>query len=323
LRRAIEHDWDARVVEIYGSNETMLMGVGCPQGRLHLCTDLIEAEVLDPETHAPVPPGQAGVMTITSLVHEVMPLVRYFTGDLVRVAREPCHVATADPPPRCWGVFDDSDRNRRRPQHALRSARRGVRVRERLGTRIFFVLIRPRTLHLLVEVEHPQTARDPANERRLAERIGLPVVVEYLAHNDVLDRSAIYRGPKIYKPSVISDWRGDARKTITIMEALLEWPKYDWRTVMHLLRRQIRNATTAVAVAQRGPARSEIRMHHGGTQRSTEETVTAVLPPPDSSHGAEVRTVQPRITRIARIRIQELCSTIPKGRLQTHNLRSP
>ena len=26
-------------------------------------------------------------MTITSLVHEVMPLVRYFTGDLVRIAR--------------------------------------------------------------------------------------------------------------------------------------------------------------------------------------------------------------------------------------------
>ena len=42
LRRAIEHDWEARVVEIYGSNETMLMGVGCPRGRLHLCTELLE-----------------------------------------------------------------------------------------------------------------------------------------------------------------------------------------------------------------------------------------------------------------------------------------
>jgi hypothetical protein len=26
------------------------------------------------------------------------------------------------------------------------------------------------------------------------------------------------------------------------MEALLEWPKYDWRTLLHLGRRQIRNA---------------------------------------------------------------------------------
>ena len=70
----------------------------------------------------------------------------------------------------------------------------------------------------------------------------MPVVVEYLGHNEVLDRSALYRGPKIYKPSVVSDWRGEGRKTITIMEALLEWPKYDWRTLMHLGRRQIRNA---------------------------------------------------------------------------------
>ena len=110
----------------------------------------------------------------------------------------------------------------------------------RLGTRIFFVLIRPRTLHLLVEGAHGM--RDEAAERRLADRIGLPVVVEYLERNGVLDRSALYRGPKIYKPSVISDWRGPGRKTITIMEALLEWPKYDWRTLLHLARRQVRNA---------------------------------------------------------------------------------
>ena len=84
--------------------------------------------------------------------------------------------------------------------------------------------------------------RDEAAERRLADRIGLPVVVEYLERNGVLDRSALYRGPKIYKPSVISDWRGPGRKTITIMEALLEWPKYDWRTLLHLARRQVRNA---------------------------------------------------------------------------------
>ncbi|MGH3579958.1 MAG: hypothetical protein ACRERC_12445 [Candidatus Binatia bacterium] len=85
-------------------------------------------------------------------------------------------------------------------------------------------------------------ARDPGGERRLAERIGLPVRLEYLEKNEVLDRGALYRGPKIYKPSVISDWRGEARKTITIMEALLEWPTYDKRTLFHLARRQIRNA---------------------------------------------------------------------------------
>src|SRR6185295_18468895 len=112
---------------------------------------------------------------------------------------------------------------------------------DRLGTRIFFILIRPRALHFLVEVANPTLAKDSAAERALGERIGLPVIVEYLGHNDVLDRSALYRGPKIYKPTVVSDWRGEGRKTITIMEALLEWPRFDLTTLGHLLRRQVRN----------------------------------------------------------------------------------
>jgi phenylacetate-CoA ligase len=243
LRRAIETDWDARVVEIYGSNETMLMGVGCPRGRLHLCSDLLEFEVLDPHTHQPVPDGEPGVATVTSLVHEVMPLVRYFTGDVVRRFADPCTCGHAGPTAEVLGRFDDVieiDGGRATHYDMLDAA---YEFADRLGTRIFFVLIRPHTLHMLIEVADPQRAPDRDAERRLAERIGVPIVVEYLGHNEVLDRSALYRGPKIYKPSVVSDWRtSSGRKTITIMEAMLEWPKYDWRTLLHLARRQFRNA---------------------------------------------------------------------------------
>jgi hypothetical protein len=181
-------------------------------------------------------------MTITSLVHEVMPLVRYWTGDLLRLAPDPCRCGQSGPAAEVLGRFDDViaiGAGRSTHYEVLDAI---YEFADRLGTRIFFILIRPHTLHLLIEVDQPHAARDPERERRLAERIGLPLVVEYLEHNGVLDRSAIYRGPKIYKPSVISDWRGTDRKTITIMEALLEWPKYDWRTVMHLARRQFRNA---------------------------------------------------------------------------------
>ncbi len=242
LRRVIEHDWQARVVEIYGSNETLLLGVSCTEGRLHLCTDLVEMEVLDPRTHAPVEPGSAGVLTVTSLVHEVMPLVRYFTGDLIRLDRDACRCGQAGPTGEVLGRFDDVieiDGARTTPYEVLDAA---YDFGDQLGTRIFFILVRRRGLHFLMEVERPAQARNAAAERRLAERLGMPVTVEYLGHNEVLDRSAMFRGPKIYKPSVISDWRGEGRKTITIMEALLEWPSFDLRTLTHLIRRQIRNA---------------------------------------------------------------------------------
>ena len=58
--------------------------------------------MLDPQTHQPVPAGQPGVMTVTSLVHEVMPLVRYFTGDVVRIdAASRAAAATPVRPRRC------------------------------------------------------------------------------------------------------------------------------------------------------------------------------------------------------------------------------
>ena len=242
LRRLIEQDWDARVVEIYGSNETMGLGLSCVAGRLHLCTDLVEAEILDPQTHVPVQPGEAGVLTVTSLVHEVMPLVRYFSGDLVRLRPEHCACGEEEPVLEVLGRADDVIEigGGRATQYDVLDG--AYEFAERLGTRVFFILVRRRGLHMLVEVASPQAARDAAAERRLQERIGLPVAVDYLRRNEVMDRAALFRGPKIYKPSLISDWRGEGRKTITIMEALLEWPRFDARTLMHIALRQIRNA---------------------------------------------------------------------------------
>ena len=242
LRRVIEHDWDARVVEIYGSNETMLLGVGCIAGRLHLCAELMELEVLDPQTHQPVAAGTPGVLTVTSLIHEVMPLVRYFTGDLVRLDREACRCGEAGPTAEVFGRIDDLIEIGPATMTAYDVLDAAYDFADRLGTRIFFILIRKNCLHLLIEVSDPKTAADPEAERRLAARLGLPVTVEYLGHNEVMDRTALFRTPKIYKPTQISDWRGDGRKPITIMEALLEWPRFDWRTVLRILQRQIRNA---------------------------------------------------------------------------------
>jgi phenylacetate-coenzyme A ligase PaaK-like adenylate-forming protein len=242
LRRVIERDWEARVVEIYGSNETMLLGAGCTEGRLHLCSDLLEIEVLDPQTHAPVAPGTKGVLVVTSLVHEAMPLVRYFTGDLVQLSDNACRCGHPGPTATVFGRFDDViefDGATATAHDVLDAA---YDFADRLGTRIFFILVRRRGLHLLIETEDPPRARDTDSERRLAERIGLPVTVEYLGHNEVMDRSALFRSPKIYKPSQISDWRGSGRKAITIMEALLEWPRFDLRTLLHIGRRQVRNA---------------------------------------------------------------------------------
>ncbi len=242
LRRVIEKDWSARVVEIYGSNETLLMGVGCTAGRTHLCHELLECEVLDPRTREPVPAGQLGVLTVTSLMHTVLPLVRYFTGDLVRVSAEPCACGRAGSTVECLGRYSEDITQGDEsitPYELLDAA---YDFADKLGTRALFIVILRRGVRLLIEVPDPGMARGSIAEQELRRRVRLPLQVEYLNENDVLDRSALFRAPKIYKPSQISDWRGAGRKTITIMEALLEWPRFDGRTLFHIGRRQVRNA---------------------------------------------------------------------------------
>lgn len=256
LRRAIEHDWQARVVEIYGSNETMLMGVGCTEGRLHLCGELLEFEILHPDTSEPVGPGEKGIVTITSLVQEVMPLVRYVTGDLVRRQTEPCPCGRADETVEVLGRFEELVEigGSSAMQYEILDA--AYEFADELGTRVFFVLIRPHELRILVELDDPTRAVSTEKERALARRIGLPVTVETLGPNEVLDRSAMFRTPSIYKPNVITDWRKPGRKPITIMEALLEWPSFDGRTLFHLGKRQVKNALRRRRLSREDAARS-------------------------------------------------------------------
>src|SRR5205085_11680353 len=47
-------------------------------------------EILDPTTGAPLPDGQEGDLTFTSLTKEAFPLIRYRTGDLCSFTTAPC-----------------------------------------------------------------------------------------------------------------------------------------------------------------------------------------------------------------------------------------
>ncbi len=242
LRRVIEADWGARVVEIYGSNETMLLGIGCTQGALHLTTELYQAEVLDPETMVPVAAGAPGILTVTSLVHETMPLVRYVTGDLVQVDATPCACGATTPSARVLGRVGDVlvfEGRRLTPAALLDACYEFVAA---IGARVFFVVVLRRGLEILVEAPGRRPGSAAIEEIRLGERLKMPVAVRYLDEGDVLDRSALFRVPKIYKPGQVSDWRGQSRKTLTIMEALLEWPKFDLRTLGGIVWREVKNA---------------------------------------------------------------------------------
>ena len=92
MRAAIEQPWDCKVFEHYGSTEVGLGGA--VQCRAHAGLHVREAdllfEVVDPATGQTLPDGAAGELVVTTLTRRGMPLIRFRTGDLVRMAAQPC-----------------------------------------------------------------------------------------------------------------------------------------------------------------------------------------------------------------------------------------
>jgi phenylacetate-CoA ligase len=238
MRRVVERDWRVAVREIYGSNETLFLGASCQRGTLHLDTRLFIAEVLDPETLAPVDAGAAGVFTLTHLGPKAMPLVRYLTRDMIRVV--PCACGRPEPAIELLGRQDEIVELDGKRLHTADILDCGYVLAEAHGSRVFFVVIRPADVVFCVEVDGPRPVIDDRAVRVASDHLGVPVRAEAARRGDLLDPTALVRTPKVYKPTQIADWRRPGRKAASVMEALLEWPKMDAATGLKILGRVLR-----------------------------------------------------------------------------------
>jgi phenylacetate-CoA ligase len=84
VRRQIQVGWGARCLDHAGLTEVGSFAYPCDScGGMHLREDEFVAEILDPETGAPVPDGATGELVVTALARSGFPVVRYRTGDVV------------------------------------------------------------------------------------------------------------------------------------------------------------------------------------------------------------------------------------------------
>jgi len=94
LRGAIEEALNICAVDVYGLSEIVGPGVAaeCLEGLggAHVNEDHFLVETIDPDSGEPVGEGEVGELVFTTLTKEAMPLLRYRTGDLASVTREPC-----------------------------------------------------------------------------------------------------------------------------------------------------------------------------------------------------------------------------------------
>jgi len=93
MRARLEQLWPgARVFDHHGMTEVGPVSYECPvrPGVLHVIESGYLAEIIDPATSSPVTPGQPGELVLTTLGRTGSPLLRYRTGDVVKVDSQPC-----------------------------------------------------------------------------------------------------------------------------------------------------------------------------------------------------------------------------------------
>ncbi len=93
LKSQIERVWSMKACEQYGLTEVIGPGVSfsCGEGEgLHVNADRFLVEVVDPETGEPLPPGERGELTFTTVTKEAFPVIRFRTRDLAVLLDEEC-----------------------------------------------------------------------------------------------------------------------------------------------------------------------------------------------------------------------------------------
>ena len=94
MRAELEELFGVVATNIYGLTEVIGPGVAqeCAYAKagLHVFEDHFLAEIVDGTSGEPVADGQLGELVITTLTRDAMPVLRYRTGDITRINREPC-----------------------------------------------------------------------------------------------------------------------------------------------------------------------------------------------------------------------------------------
>jgi len=90
LTKKITEKWNLNLYSTYASTEMCTAFTECEamQGGHHH-PELIITEILD-DNDQPVKKGEVGELTVTTLGVEALPLLRFKTGDIVKVHEEPC-----------------------------------------------------------------------------------------------------------------------------------------------------------------------------------------------------------------------------------------
>ncbi len=93
MRLRIQSELGIQIYDIYGLTEVYGPGIGisCDEhAGMHVWSDYVYMEIIDPETGEVLPDGEQGELVLTTLQKQGAPLIRYRTHDLTRIIPGQC-----------------------------------------------------------------------------------------------------------------------------------------------------------------------------------------------------------------------------------------
>lgn len=187
FRQRVERLWGTTANFFYGSLECGVLGIECDQhSGYHLAQAHVLMELLEPRTGAPVPPGQVGEITVTSLLRYDSPVLRFRTGDLGCLETAPCACGSTLVRFHMRGRVGDQLHYRGRPLSPFFLEEVLLRQPE-VGLWFQFVLPSSDEARLKIRCEPAQGLQpSPALAATLASRMeagtGLPFDIELVEH---------------------------------------------------------------------------------------------------------------------------------------------
>lgn len=108
MRSHLHDVFEGTVRDAYGLTECVI-GTECSQQKgYHLVPGSVVIEIVDRQTGRPIGPGGTGEIVVSSLMQELMPIVRYRTGDLGILDRTPCPCRYPSPRLRVLGRINET-----------------------------------------------------------------------------------------------------------------------------------------------------------------------------------------------------------------------
>ena len=201
-RRRIEQIWDCQVFNYYGTTETGNLAADSRGQQMHLAWDHFLFEVLDEQTHQPLPPGEIGMPAITTLTREAMPLIRYVVTDRVRLDYD-----HNSPSGRTSPIIHHYGRDAGQfPFQGRLITMADIEERlfqlpmEAVGN-IWMIVVTPETVYFRVEAAQPDATLYQQAEDRVREELDLPLKIEPVHPGGLFPQWWLLEPARVGKPS--------------------------------------------------------------------------------------------------------------------------